>query len=270
MANQLTVKDLISQIKKNTELASKRPDQFSPAMRQGAERRIREAQDSIESLKDQYVDAVVKNSVILAVDGPGAKSFAEIAKETAGMVAVNYLKAEEEILEAIRKSNGTPLFGNYEYQIVLNSLNLLKRKYKINAKAPLGMYTNLFGEKTEKVIPKLLRSVFGEFIHSAVAAKELGAAALAAQFEGKKLGVVLYNNSGSVDTAALPSPIMQATSNENVTTEEVALVLETMSQVLTKTTVGSTVKASNEIEPKIKRGRPKKSSKDQEQLNNKE
>lgn len=266
--NQLTTKDLIEQIKKNTQMASKRVDEFAPAMRQGAERRIREAQDKLNTLKSEYAAAVVKNAVVLAVDGPFAASFAEKAQSALGLVSVNYALVEEKILDMIKKGNGTDTFGNYEYQITLNAVNLLKKEYKINSTKPMISQSVPFGQKVERAVPALVKSVFGELINSAVAAKEIGEAAMRLGFEGKKLGVVLYNNSGSVDTSVLPSVAMQVTAENEPTLDEIASVFDSLSQVLTKTTVGSNVKASDNVKPK--RGRPRKSSKDQEQTQDKE
>lgn len=233
----MTLKEILNTIKEKKAEANIDLDAVEPKFRGGVEGTIRAAKVSVDQLTEQYKQEVTKHLVLVAVNGPGAEQFANLAKSFKTL-AIDFRGLAKSLAQRIRERNGQLVYTQHEHYLLLAELASVKAKYGI-ASLPAPSYSfndGAFGQTLEQAVDKVLTNNYNNTLYSLVVRKDLGLTALDAEFTGKTLAVVLYN-CDSVDSTYLPLPSEIVTAGESVDTDEVKKILSSVKNKLKKTKV---------------------------------
>jgi hypothetical protein len=195
-------------------------------LRAGAEGTKRAAELALSALQATYLDGIIGNALIIAVNGPGAAKFAEIA-ESFKYTTVNYMKAADDVYANVIKRGGRDIYATNEHWMVMDELNRLKLENKIVSLPPIQ--ANFVDIGFEKPLRPSIHFVFsrhyGGQLYSIVSKTQIGKKALSIEFDGNVLPVILYNYLIDLDTKILPEPFVVIKVEENPTEEYVKKTL---------------------------------------------
>jgi hypothetical protein len=214
----MKLKELMDQIKDKRAEASVDPSECDPRVRAGAEGLVRAAKEVVVRLEREYQEEVIKSAVIIAVSGKGSEKFARTSKDAFHTLSVDYQGITNRLVDSIRKRGGQEEYNNQEHWMLMAELNQIKLEYGIvQIPAPtINHYTdNVFYQPLRKAIDNLFRKNYDSSLYSAITRREIGKMALAAEFDGKLLPVVVYNYTGEVDNLMLPQPTEVLEVNED-------------------------------------------------------
>lgn len=222
----IDTKVLIEEIRKAKEDASVDLSSLDFRLKSGAEGNKRAAQLALSSLEARYMEGVSDNTLIIAIKGPGAVRFAEIA-EGFKYTTVNYMQAADDVYNNVRKRGGRDIYSTAEHWMIMDELNRIKLDNKIVSLPPIQ--ANFADIGFEKPLRPSIHYVFvrhyGGQLYSIVSKTQIGRKALSIEFEGKTLPVVLYNYLVDLDTVILPEPFIVIKVEDNPTEEYVKKTL---------------------------------------------
>lgn len=190
--------------------------EIDPRVRAGVEANARNAAEEIGKLEQQYQNAVMSNLMVFTVSGKYSKEFAATAANL-GLLSVNYEGVVEKLAERLEARNAPVPFDSNTNFMLLDELAKLRIEYNIlQLPTPTAnMATDcVYGEDLRTALKNLFRKNYGEGLFSAIVRRELGKQAYDLKFKGKKIGVVIYNNNGTVDTSMLANPTAVFEANE--------------------------------------------------------
>lgn len=217
----MSLNELLSKLKEKQAEASINLEEVEPRMKTGVDGIIRAAQRDIKELKDKYQDAARATSTIIAVTGPGAKLFADIAKDKFKTLTVNYSLIIERLTEKLKARGAREPFGGQEFFMLNDEMAKLRVDYNLLNVRPPQSGNNLMREIAGLSIAPALESIFelnyGGSLHSAIVAREIGTLALKEEFNGTVLPVVVYNFKDSFDKTMLNTPVATFEAPEDVT-----------------------------------------------------
>ena len=224
----MTPKELLAKINDKRAEANIDVSLLKPGVQSTAEGLRAVAAKEAEILSDEYMTLVAKKCVIVAVNGPGCAKFVEVAK-TKGWAAINYTALLDRLTANIKQRSNRDDFSNQEFWMFVDELNRLKLDYKIlQIPMPKIDHTKeqVYDQPTAVAVRKIVMSNYGDSLFSAICMRDIGAAALAGNFDGITLPVVLYNCDGETDNHFLPTPISCVTVDIDATDESIAKTLQ--------------------------------------------
>jgi len=175
--------------------------------------------------------------VLIAVSGEGCREFAEIAAKDCGTVSVDFQGVTKKLVERLKARYASDTYNQGTHFILLDEFQKLKLEYeilRIAAPQVSGYNDGIYDFPLEEAVDKLLIKNYGDKLFSAISRREIGEQALNGKFNGKKLPVVLYNYTGSVDTDSLPLPLVTLAIDSKVTLKSVKKALTEVSSKLNK------------------------------------
>jgi hypothetical protein len=240
-----TIKELIAQYR--DKLAESKIDvsEVDPKVRTGVEGNVRNAIRDLPAVARLYKDEVMKHVVILGVSGSGAQEFANIVKYKHKLVTVDYYHILN-VMAASLKKRGVKqdYYGNQDFWLTLDEFNKLRLDYDILHLVPprINHLTDqVYGQPLEKALKNLIEANYNNQLYSTVARREIGAAALAEEFTGKAMPVILYNYPGNLDETLLPRPLITIEAGEKV---DEAFVAKALADLRAKLNPKSTKKST--------------------------
>lgn len=208
------------------ELSEMNPAHIEHRVRAGFEGRIREAQSSLSKVEADYREKVVRDCVVIAVRGRFGKEFATIA-ESFKTLPVDFLKAVDIIGDSVLHRGGKDHYSTHEHMMSMDELNKIKRTYGISQLPVFQAKFDNIGPNTgiKEALYGQLTAQYGGQLYTAVTRGEIGTQALSIGFKGKKLPVILYNYTISLEPSMLPLPVSVLDINDQPTTDSVMEVL---------------------------------------------
>lgn len=236
------IKQLIEDIKGKRAEAAIRPEDADPRVRAGVEAMARNANRDLPALEQRYKDAVMSHAVIIAVSGPGAEEFAKIAKYAFHTAIVDYTSVATRLTQRVIARGARKEFSSQEYFIALDELNHVKVECNI-VKLPTPEVNcptaPVYDQPVDVAIRRLIENNYGGQLYSVVSRNDIGVAALASEFVGKMLPVVLYNFKEGLDESVIPRPLVVIAAPKDVTEafvkEQLDIVKSKLSGKKTKT-----------------------------------
>jgi hypothetical protein len=205
--NQL--KELLKQLKDKQADSKIIPEQSDPRVRAGVEAMVRNAGPAIKDLENRYKEAVMGHVVVIGATGAGAKVFADMAVKQK-CLGVDYTMIKTRFAKRLSERQRDAKFNQHSFFLLLDEIakaridyNMVRLPNPVNKGNAAGIIDQPLGEAVDRIIVKN----YGQGLYSAISRREIGNAALAQEFSGKSLPVVLYNYAGSVDPSFLPNPV---------------------------------------------------------------
>jgi len=200
---------------------------IDPRLRVGAEGRKRSAEEEVRTLEREYKDKIIENVAIVALKGLGAADFAEMAKNEYNYVTINFMEAADQVYQNVLKRGGKDTFSSNEYWMIVDELNRIKSSYGIVRLPQMqATFDDIgFGKPLRTAIHHLFFRHFGSSLYSVVTKGDIGTQALAIEFDGLTLPVLLYNYIIDLDPVFLPQPIKVLEIEESPSKSEVKRVL---------------------------------------------
>lgn len=242
----MTLEDILKEIEEKNAEASRDVSALEPRQIPGAVGMVRAAKDRLVELSKLYKEEVMRRVVIIAVSGPYAEEFANIAKYAHKTLAVDYKGVVNRLVQNMHKRNANHKWTQHEHFMLLTELNQLKVDYDIQALPPpqINYATDNVNEKPLKEAVELIfNKNYGGGLYSAISRRDIQKSALDGLFSGKALPVVLYNYDNSLDTSMLPLPVDVLELTEPVNPE---LVAEKLGDVKNKLKGGKKAKTQQE------------------------
>lgn len=223
----MSIKEIYDDITKQTQLASVKLDGCPPAIRNGMESKIRGATQRLAGLQDQYRREVIKNAVIIVVDGEFGQQFAEISAANHSTLSFDYMAVVDRISKNVINRGGRNGYGTQEHWMVMDELNQVKRDYNIVTLPQFVVKMNKFEANTDLYTGLKTRIFqnYGSQLNTAVLRGDISEAALAKEFTGKTLPVVVYNVKNQIDSGLLKEPYAILEIAEEPTKESVKKAL---------------------------------------------
>lgn len=217
------LKEILNKVKDAEATIALDAEDVDPRVRAGVEANIQNAKVDIGILEKQYMDAVMKHVLVFNVSGPFAKDFASKA-EAAGLLHHDYNEVIEILIERLQARNAPTPYDTNTHFMLIDELSKLRREYSMLT-LPTPMVNAgvdaVYNEELPTALRNLIKKNYGESLNSAIVRRKIGKSAYDLRFKGKKIGIILTNNNGSVDTTMLPSPILTFEANTEMTDEEV-------------------------------------------------
>lgn len=232
MAHNL--KEIVSQLRDARATTNLSLDSVDPRYRSGVEGRIRQAENEIQALEQEYRDEVADNLLIVGLRGAGSKNFAEHASDSMLCVDQNMVVniITKNIEERLPNYAG---FSGQELNALLGELNEVRALYGIQSIPPIqdnNIAATVASLPLRDAIDRVLRSNYGIQIHSAVIRRHASNTALEKMYDGAgRLVVGIYNYSG-IDPLILPEPHVIVDLDGDITQEKVDETLDKIRQSL--------------------------------------
>lgn len=223
----MDLKTIYNSLQVSKELAILEPNLIEHRLRAGMEGKIRQARADLADQEKLYKNMAVKNSVIIAVNGPFGRSFADISEKKFKTVAVDFLSVIDEMADSILKRGGKDAYSSAEHFMAMDELNKIKMKYNISQLPVFQGKFDRVGPNTpiKSALCLELTSQYGGQLYSAVTRGNIADKAYSIGFTGNKLPVVLFNYNVNLDSSMLPEPVSVLTIDEEPTEKEVKDVL---------------------------------------------
>ena len=252
----MSLKQIMTQLADMEAEASVNLDEVDPRVRVGAEGRWRAAQASIGQLRAQYMQEVVKSVFVIAVGGPNAEQFAEIARNSFDTIALDYQFLTKLLTRRLKARRCADVYGQNEHWMLLTELNQIKGEYDV-VSLPAPVFTALstyYQQEIQTAVDILLRETYQSRLNSIVLRREIASEALKKRFDGSKLPVIIYNYDqpleSGLDESLLPQPVTLIDTTGEVTEASVkAELIKVRDRVLGVPSVA----ASAPSKPKRKR-----------------
>jgi len=220
----MRIKNLLDQLRDKRAEASILPEEAEPRVRAGVEAIVRNAKQAVESLSDEYKNAVMAHVVLIAVRGPNSKEFADLAEAKMKTLAVDFTAIQTKLISNLVTRNASKTYGQNEHFLVLDEFNRLRIEQKfLSLPAPkIERYNDgIYEAPLELAIPMLIKKNYEGSLFSAMTRRTIGALALEKEFVGKFLPVVIYNYEPPVDQTFLPLPTVEVDADGKVTEKSV-------------------------------------------------
>jgi hypothetical protein len=224
----MSIKDIVAQLKEKQAESRIIPEESDPRVRAGVEAIVRNAKSELTRLESQYRTEVMGHVVVIAVNGPDSKDFAEIASKKMKTLAVDFRGVLSHLLTNLRARSASARYGQNEHFLLLDEFNRLKLTLGVaQLPAPkISHYSDgIYEAELEFAVSSLITKNYENSLYSVVSRHEIGKAALQNEFVGKYFPVVLYNYSGPIDQQFLPFPIVEFTADGNVNEKSVKAVM---------------------------------------------
>ena len=213
-----TLKEILTKLQEKEAESKIIPEEVDYKTRAGVEAIVRNAKTDIDALSRSYKEQVMSNVVLVAVKGKTAKEFAEAASKS-GAVAVDFnLIVDRLVSNLASRAVGATFTSNANFML-LDEMQKVRLEYDmVQLPTPqINAYNDgIYDAPLAEAIKKLILKNYGSGFQSAITRREIGKAALAARFGGKKLPVIVYNLDQDVDTRFIPAPTATLTSNAAV------------------------------------------------------
>lgn len=204
----MDTKTLIDEINQKRLEASIDLESVDIRLRLGAEGRKRSAAAELSALEARYMDGILENVLIIAVNGPGAAQFAEIAEKKFRFTTINYMLAADETYQNVLSRGGKDTYSSNEHWMVMDELNRIKINNRIVSLPPLqANFADIGFEKPlRSSIHHMFVKHYGSTLYSIVSKREIGKKALSIGFSRNFLPVILYNYTIELDKTILLEP----------------------------------------------------------------
>jgi hypothetical protein len=211
------------------------PEDSDPRVRAGVEALVRNAKAEVAGLEAKYKDAVMQSVVLIGLQGPNEKDFADIAQEKFKAMAIDFKLLKANLLSTLASRNAGATYNTNVHFMVLDELTRIRTKYDVvRLPTPMisGYNDGIYDAPLSQAIDILFEKNYGPGLYSAVTRREIGIRALENGFQGSLLPVIVYNFDGRVDTTFLPNPVMTISASEKATIKNVKSALEEVKEVV--------------------------------------
>jgi hypothetical protein len=230
--NQL--EEILSKISEKEAEAGIHPEEVDPKVRQGVEALVRNAKAELTKINAEYRDEVMNSVVVIGVTGETAKQFAEKA-ESVGAIAVDFHLIQDRLVGALENSSVGDVYTSNAHFRLISELSQIRLDYDMVAlpTPQINAYNDgIYDSPLKLAVERLLDKCYQSSLQCAVTRREIGKKALALRFTGQKLPVVVYNMDRDADTRFLPMPVVQFSSDKDVTDEGVKKKLSEIKTLL--------------------------------------
>jgi hypothetical protein len=205
----MTVKEILNQLLEKRAESNINLNNIPPTYRLGAEGNVRAAKEAADMLKKQYFEEVSKTAFIIAVLGKDSETFAKLAEENFGMVALDNEEMHNRLLQALRSKLARDTYTQYEHSTLLSEILNLKSELNILTLSLPNLNTQepYYNGELESSVRTVLQKTYGDSLNSVYLKKRMTEKALEMAYEGNALPVVLYNYKGDLDNTYLPRPV---------------------------------------------------------------
>lgn len=227
-----TLKQRIAKIEDLRADAALSVEDTDPRIRAGVEATVRNAKRDLETVENDYREAVMPSVAIIAIEGEGGKEFANTARIAFDTPVVDYDGVTSRIVDTIKGRSGRLEFSTQEFFMVLDELNKIKLDLGILSLPQPRVnpaIDQVYNKEVGEAIRNVLKINYDEQLNSIAVRKEIGKLALSLKFAGKTLPVVMYNYHGSLDEQYLPRPLVTVSVKPEEVTKD--FVKEVLTQV---------------------------------------
>jgi len=207
----MSLKETLQQLKERRAESLLDPNESDPKVRAGVESIARNAKAALPKLAQEYAAKVEQVLLLINVTGPGAKKFAQYARDKMKVLAYDHTSIVHTLADRVRSRGGSETFGSSEGHLLLSELLNIKTAYMISNLPPLRLNETVptpFESPLEEAIQSSLEFSYGIGLYDATILREAQSEALEAEFSGNVLPIVVYNYKGSENRvgAILPVP----------------------------------------------------------------